>query len=345
MDSSSQAEGAAMAKPQPTTNEQAPSEAQARVVVGIDGSDAAQAALCRALEEARLRHASLEVVCAWQFPFEMSAGTFAVPAPAGEMRLWAEELIDQALASAGDEARAGVPIERLAEYGPAVSALMKVAEGAQLLVVGTRGHSRVTGLFLGSVSQYLAIHAPCPVMVVHGPPVSAPGAEGPKPAAMAEGKAMAGNGGEPEETTVASRLEEIPEEECLALLAGKSVGRLVVVHEDEPVAFPVNYVVDGHTVAVRTDPGTMLDWATLGKVAFEVDQIDEERHQGWSVLVQGIGRDVTEGVDAWSERLRSKELEPWAGGERRHWIAIASPRVSGRRIRQAQAEGSTLARL
>lgn len=312
-----------------TTQDQHPSAP--RVVVGIDGSEAAQVALGWALEEARLRDATLQVVCAWQFPFEMSAGTFAVPAPAGEMQLWADELVDHALEDAGAQARSGVPVERLVDYGPAVTVLMNAARGAELLVVGTRGHSRVSGLFLGSVSQYLAVHAPCPVLVVHGPrPQAGPDEQLPVAAAQPAPQAEPG-------------LEEISEEECLALLGGKSVGRLVVVHDGAPTAIPVNYVLDGRTVAVRTDPGTTLDWATLGRVAFEIDEIDEKHHQGWSVLVQGVGRDVTEGVDAWSERLRSHELEPWAGGERRHWIAIAAPQITGRRIRRRA--GETVARL
>jgi nucleotide-binding universal stress UspA family protein/nitroimidazol reductase NimA-like FMN-containing flavoprotein (pyridoxamine 5'-phosphate oxidase superfamily) len=329
-----------MDRDEPVTDQSAAPERR-RVVVGVDGSAAAQNALAWALEEARLRGATLRVVCAWQFPFEMSAGTFAVPAPAGEMRLWAEERIDDALESAAGTTGAEVPVERLADYGPAVAVLMKAAGDADLLVVGTRGHSRVAGLFLGSVSQYLAVHAPCPVAVVHGP------------RAAHGDTAVDGNGGLPAGATVEHHLEpgpdttdveEISEQECLALLAGKSVGRLVVVQGNEPLAFPVNYVLDGRTVAVRTDPGATLDWATLGKVAFEIDEIDEEHHRGWSVLVQGVGRDVTDGVDAWSEHLRAQELEPWAGGERRHWIAIASPRITGRRIRHGH-EGSTLAAL
>lgn len=298
-----------------------------RVVVGVDGSDAARAALAWALEEARLRRATVEVVSAWQYPFEMAAGSFAVPAPAGEMRLWAEDVIEQALVAL--EADTEVPVVRRAEYGPAVSVLMTAARGADLLVVGTRGHSRVTGLFLGSVSQYLAVHAPCPVLVVHG----AAQAPAPRSAAGESGgehvEQVAGASAAP---LWVGSLEEIPEEECLALLAGKSVGRLIVVHEDSPIAFPVNYVLDGRTIAIRTDPGTKLDWGALGHVAFEVDEIDEARRQGWSVIVQGVGRDITEGIDTWSERLRSRELRPWVGGERQHWIAIASPRISGRRI-------------
>lgn len=321
-----------------------------RVVVGVDGSDAAQAALAWGLEEARLRHATLEVVSAWQYPFEMASASFAVPTPAGEMRLWAEDLIEQALVAV--EADGAVPVVRRAEYGPAVTVLMAAAHGAELLVVGTRGHSRVTGLFLGSVSQYLAVHAPCPVLVVHGfPHASAPGSEvsrgvvhaarradapvpGGASGAGADGERGHGDGASPAASAPlwVGSLEEIPEAECLALLAGKSVGRLIVVEEESPIAFPVNYVVDGRTVAVRTDPGTKLDWGALGRVAFEVDEIDEARRLGWSVVVQGVGRDITEGIDTWSERLRSRELVPWVGGERQHWIAIASPRVTGRRI-------------
>ncbi len=287
----------------------------ARVVVGVDGSEASKRALAWALEEARLRHASLQVVHAWQFPYEMAAASFAVPAPAGEMELWAKDVLDQALTDV--EADETVSVVRRAEYGPAASVLMDAARHAELLVVGTRGHGRATGLFLGSVSQYLAVHAPCPVLVVHGP----------RPVAE-ECTEDTGASSTPWVRT----LKEIPEEECLALLSSRSVGRLVVVHDGVPRVFPVNYVLDGHTVALRTDPGIKLDWATMGRVAFEVDAIDEERHRGWSVVVHGVGRDITDGIDTWSEKMRSQQLPPWVGGERLHWVAIASPSITGRRI-------------
>ncbi|HZU81134.1 MAG TPA: universal stress protein [Acidimicrobiales bacterium] len=317
----------------------APSEhapGRPRVVVGVDGTDAAHAALVHAAEEARLRRATLEVVHAWQFPFDVAATTYSVPVPAGEMKLWAEHVIDDALAAA--EIAPGGVIRRAAN-GPATAVLLEAARGAELLVVGTRGHNRMTGLFLGSVSQYLAVHAPCPVLVVHGPaatPAAAP--------ALASSGRQAVVAADAYDST-AGMLEEIPEEECLALLGGRHVGRIAVVHDGVPLAFPVNYVLDRRTVAVRTDPGTILEWATLGHVAFEVDDIDEDSREGWSVLVQGVGRDVTEGVDAWSERLRGRDLQPWAAGDKRHWIAIASPRITGRRLRHApQATDAPLAR-
>jgi nucleotide-binding universal stress UspA family protein/nitroimidazol reductase NimA-like FMN-containing flavoprotein (pyridoxamine 5'-phosphate oxidase superfamily) len=306
--------------------------AMARVVVGVDGSEASQSALVWALEEARLRQATLHVVHAWQYPFELAAGTYSVPVPAGEMKLWAQDVIDDALAAV--EADPSVPILPETINGPATSVLLEAAKGAELLVVGTRGHNRLTGLFLGSVSQFLVVHAPCPVLVAHGPRTAHERAAPARPAATVPAPAAE----QAPTSTVVPAVEEIPEDECIALLGGHSVGRLVVVHEGIPQAFPLNYVLDGRTVAVRTDPGTVLDWATLGHVAFEVDQIDEDAHEGWSVLVQGIGRDVTEGVDAWSERLRSRQLEPWAAGEKRHWVAVASPTITGRRIRRAHLD-------
>lgn len=129
-------------------------------------------------------------------------------------------------------------------------------------------------------------------------------------------------------------LEEIEEEECLKLLAAQTVGRIGVVDEDRPLIFPVNYIIDGRTVAFRTDPGTKLRAATLAKVAFEIDSVDPERREGWSVLVSGTGREVTDSLDAWSEEVTSRHLHPWAAGEKEHWVAIASPTISGRRIKR-----------
>ncbi len=296
------------------------------MVVGVDGSEAAQAALERALEEARRRNAVLQVVHAWQYPFELTATSGAVPLPAADMEQWANQVVDDALQAAG--VGDVVEIVRQVVNGSAVAVLSDAADGADMLVVGTRGHSRLTGLFLGSVSQYLAVRAPCPVLIVHAPRPAPPAPTAERATAPVTPEAPTAAPGAPG----SPELSEIPEDECLALLAGQRVGRLIVVHDGVPQAYPVNYVLDGRTVAVRTDPGVLLDWATLGQVAFEVDQVDEEAHQGWSVVVHGVGRDVTDGVDAWSERVRARTLEPWAGGERHHWVALATPRVTGRLI-------------
>ena len=94
------------------------------------------------------------------------------------------------------------------------------------------------------------------------------------------------------------------EAECLALLAGHGFGRLAVTADGQPLVFPVNYILDDRTVAIRTDPGTKLDRARLGRVAFEIDSIDPVHREGWSVLVEGVGRDITDAVDAWSRGVR-----------------------------------------
>lgn len=129
-------------------------------------------------------------------------------------------------------------------------------------------------------------------------------------------------------------LEELSESECLELLSTASVGRVVVVHDGQPLAFPVNYILDQRTVAFRTDPGTKLDASTLQRIAFEIDGTDPGARQGWSVLVQGVGQEITGAVDKWSQRVSAGQLEPWAAGEKRHWVAIAMPTFSGRRIKR-----------
>jgi nitroimidazol reductase NimA-like FMN-containing flavoprotein (pyridoxamine 5'-phosphate oxidase superfamily) len=131
---------------------------------------------------------------------------------------------------------------------------------------------------------------------------------------------------------VDENLVELSEDECLELLGAHSVGRIAVVRERQPLIFPVNYVLEGRTVALRTDPGTKLTLAKLGRVAFEIDSTDPLSWEGWSVLVQGIGTEITDALDTRSERIVSSLLVPWAGGAKDHWVAIASPVFTGRRI-------------
>jgi nitroimidazol reductase NimA-like FMN-containing flavoprotein (pyridoxamine 5'-phosphate oxidase superfamily) len=129
--------------------------------------------------------------------------------------------------------------------------------------------------------------------------------------------------------------EEIPEEECLELLAAGRFGRIAVVVDTGPLVFPVNYAFDGGRVAIRTDPGTKLAAAALARVAFEIDDVDEEQRTGWSVLVQGTGHDISDSVDDVSQAMRSIEIETWAPGQRGSWIRIEPTAVTGRRVRRA----------
>lgn len=75
-------------------------------------------------------------------------------------------------------------------------------------------------------------------------------------------------------------LHTLPREECLRLLATQEFGRLAVVDDGQPLVFPVNYAVDGDVVVFRADPGTKLAAASLGLVAFEVDDVDVSTRSG-----------------------------------------------------------------
>lgn len=140
-----------------------------RIVVGVDGSEGAAEALHFALKEARLRGATLCIVTAWDTPAAVYAGMAYVPTfDLSEIEEQAAtERLTAALALVGDDP--GVPIETVAVQGQAADVLVAQAEGADLLVVGTRGHGGFANLLLGSVSQQVAHHADVPVAVVPTP--------------------------------------------------------------------------------------------------------------------------------------------------------------------------------
>jgi uncharacterized protein len=128
------------------------------------------------------------------------------------------------------------------------------------------------------------------------------------------------------------RLQVIDPDECLELLGRRSVGRLAVINGGHPLVLPVNYVVEGREVVFRTDAGTKLLAAERAPVAFQIDEIDEESHHGWSVLVSGHAEEITD-YDARAVReLRDIPLHPWAGGPKAHWVRIRASSITGRRI-------------
>jgi nitroimidazol reductase NimA-like FMN-containing flavoprotein (pyridoxamine 5'-phosphate oxidase superfamily) len=129
-----------------------------------------------------------------------------------------------------------------------------------------------------------------------------------------------------------SGVEVLDEQECLDLLASGQVGRVGIVVDSQPLIFPVNYVFDAGSIIVRTGVGTLLGGASLAHVAFEIDSFDVARRSGWSVLVQGVGHDITNALDHTSERLQSLVVTPWAPGEKPRLLRIDSTTVSGRRF-------------
>ena len=138
------------------------------IVVGVDGSSGSREALRFAVEEARLRNAALRVVTAWHVSPMAYSGGFAVSVDPHDFEESAKAVGKEALAALREET-VGVVVERLAKEGQAAQVLLAEAQGADLLVVGSRGHGGFAGLLLGSVSQQVAHHASCPVVIVTEP--------------------------------------------------------------------------------------------------------------------------------------------------------------------------------
>jgi hypothetical protein len=128
-------------------------------------------------------------------------------------------------------------------------------------------------------------------------------------------------------------LESLTKEECLDLLNRAKYGRVAVVTSDgRPEIFPVNYVVRNDTVVFVTGSAVLQARAPLGHVAFEVDFVDPSSHEGWDVVVTGVGAEITDAVDHLSLLARADGFEQWAPGKKEHWISIVGPAFNGRRL-------------
>jgi nucleotide-binding universal stress UspA family protein len=146
------------------TNRAGPRIPAGGIVVGVDGSPGSLAALRWAIREGFARGVAVHLVTAWELPAE---STFGDMATVGDFHpvIAAEGILATALADAGvaadDESVTTAPVE-----GHPAEVLMRQAEAAELLVVGSRGYGRIFGALLGSVSQYVAARARCPVVVI-----------------------------------------------------------------------------------------------------------------------------------------------------------------------------------
>ena len=143
----------------------APAGSPPRIVVGVDGSEPSKRALRWAADQAKLVGGELEAVTAWEYPPTLG---WAPPYPSDfdpdkDARTALQGTIDAVL---GPDH--GAVIVTVTEGHPAF-VLTEAAQGAELLVVGSRGHGAFAGMLLGSVSEYCASHAPCPVVVVRHP--------------------------------------------------------------------------------------------------------------------------------------------------------------------------------
>jgi nucleotide-binding universal stress UspA family protein len=139
-------------------------ERKERIVVGVDGSGPSVKALEWAVEQARRTGAKIEAVQAWEVPTMYGSGMMVLPG--GEefdksARRSLEAAVNHALGG-----RMDVEVEHHTVGGHPAKSLIDMSEGADLLVVGSRGHGGFVGSLIGSVSHYCVNHASCPVVVV-----------------------------------------------------------------------------------------------------------------------------------------------------------------------------------
>jgi nucleotide-binding universal stress UspA family protein len=137
-----------------------------RIVVGVDGSASARAALAWAVRQAQLTGAVVEAVIAWEFPV---AYGYAAPAMDIDFEELATKTVTAAIAEVTAES-GPVAIQHKVVEGNAAQVLLAESAGADLLVVGSRGHGGFVGALLGSTGQHCVHHATCPVVVIRTPP-------------------------------------------------------------------------------------------------------------------------------------------------------------------------------
>lgn len=129
-----------------------------------------------------------------------------------------------------------------------------------------------------------------------------------------------------------SSSKELSVEECVELLAAGVVGRAAICTPTGPHVAPVNYSVHRDAIVFRTAPYSVLGtYAWAGDIAFEVDHIDVERHEGWSVVALGRG-EMVEDLDELEDIRWAHDPKPWAPGPRVAYVRLHWRQLTGRRI-------------
>ena len=137
-----------------------------------------------------------------------------------------------------------------------------------------------------------------------------------------------------------SVLEKLDEAECLRLISPGGMGRIAFVGSYDLTVLPVNYrMVEGAILFRTAGDGLTQEDLRTGipggeyRVAFEADHFDDAAREGWSVLVRGPAHHLD--ADDEHEAARLAGVEPWAPGERNHFIRITPVRITGRRVSRA----------
>ncbi len=122
---------------------------------------------------------------------------------------------------------------------------------------------------------------------------------------------------------------ELTEEDCWTLLSGASLGRLVTTVDGWTEIFPVNFVVQRHTLLFRTAEGTKLLTSVLNEnVVFEAD--DHNVAEGWSVVLRGTARALSTSAEV--EEAQRAGLYPWIATRKLRFVRITPDTLTGRRF-------------
>jgi nitroimidazol reductase NimA-like FMN-containing flavoprotein (pyridoxamine 5'-phosphate oxidase superfamily) len=136
-------------------------------------------------------------------------------------------------------------------------------------------------------------------------------------------------GNVPGMSTESQPISILSETECWNLLSSVALGRLVTSVDGQPAIFPVNFVVQHHTVLFRTSEGTKLVSAAINnQVLFEAD--DHGGTEGWSVIVKGTARILR--TDEEIDEAERAQLLPWTATVKQHYVRIRPLSVTGRRF-------------
>jgi nucleotide-binding universal stress UspA family protein len=144
------------------------SDETGRIVVGVDGSKASKDALAWAARQAGLTGAHLQVIITWHVPVGAYGAPIPLPTDYDFISDSEQELAKVIREVLGDHP--GVEVAAVVLEGHPATRLIEESVGAELLVVGSRGHGAFTGMLLGSVSEHCVTHASCPVVVVRHSP-------------------------------------------------------------------------------------------------------------------------------------------------------------------------------
>ncbi len=130
---------------------------------------------------------------------------------------------------------------------------------------------------------------------------------------------------------------ELTEDECWRLLASASIGRVVFTHHAMPAIRPVNHLIEGRKIIIRTHLGAAIASRATEQssdsqgsvVCYEADELDPVRHTGWSVIATGLARLVADPADI---ARYANAVEPWIAGDMNQVIAIEPQFISGIRL-------------